>query len=84
MECQCGPQPLPVCGPRHEHFVIEDSWAEKSLWEDSLAVSRNDQAGHSRTLDQTYQRQDTQSIAKDFANMKPKAFMDMIVNTLTR
>jgi hypothetical protein len=23
-------------------------------------------------------------IAKDFANMKPKAFMDMIVNTLTR
>ncbi len=67
-----------------EHFVIEDSWAEKSLQEDSLPVGRNDQAGHSRTLDWTYQRQDTQSIAKDFANMKPKAFMDMIVNTLTR
>jgi hypothetical protein len=33
------------------------------------------------SLDRTYQRQDTQSIAKDFANMKPKAFMD---NTLTR
>jgi hypothetical protein len=67
-----------------EHFVIKDSWAEKSLREDSLAVGRNDQAGHSRTLDRTYQRQDTQKIAKDFANMKPKAFMDMIVNTLTR
>ncbi len=34
-----------------EHFVIEDSWAEKSLREDSLAVGRNDQACHSRTLD---------------------------------
>jgi hypothetical protein len=67
-----------------EHFNIEDSWAEKSLQEDSLAVGRNAQAGQSRTLDQTYQRKDTQNIAKDFANMKPKAFMDMIVKTLTR
>jgi hypothetical protein len=38
-----------------EHFKIEDLWAEKSLQEDSLAVGRNDQAGHSRTLDRTYQ-----------------------------
>ncbi len=34
-----------------EHFIIEDSWAEMTLQEDSLTVSLNDQAGHSRTLD---------------------------------
>ena len=49
-----------------------------------ITECRNDQAGHTRTLDRAYQRQDTQSIVKDFANLEPKAFMDMIINTLTR
>jgi hypothetical protein len=67
-----------------EQFITEDSWAEKILREDSLAVGRNDQANHSRTLEKSYQLQDTQCIVKDYANLEPKSFMDMLVNTFTR
>jgi hypothetical protein len=39
---------------------------KKILLEEFLAVGRNDQAIHSRTLEKSYQRQDTQSSVNDF------------------
>ena len=67
-----------------EQFITEDTWAEKILREDSLAVGKNTQLNHSRTLAQEYQRQDTKSIIENFHNLEPKAFMDMMVNTYTK
>jgi hypothetical protein len=66
-----------------DHFIQRDSWAEKTLQEESVAVGGNSlDKSTSRALHRQQRRLDLQAICKDFAAMPPTYYMERLVGCL--
>jgi hypothetical protein len=62
-----------------DKFIHSESLAKKTLREESLAVGKDNQANHSRTLAAEQKRQDRKALCQDFENVEPSMYMDSLV-----
>ncbi len=73
------PQNVNLQNARFQNVRLQKVCLEHTvLREEFLVVDKNDQANHIRTLEKSYQRQDTQSSVNGFVKLEPKSFMERL------
>ena len=72
--------PHPTLSLVVDKFISSETWAQKVLREESLAVGRQDQSNSTRSLAATHQRKDLQALCTDFPNVEPNVYMDTLIN----
>jgi hypothetical protein len=66
-----------------EHFALKDSWAEKTLQEDSVAVGGN-ALEHSKncSLQRVQRTLDLQAVCQDMENVTPAEYRKRLIGVL--